>query len=75
MTKEILHSRMTNTIILLKGALVIENEVDRPMFSALKGVGINMAMLPRETLYVLQDGVTIELRDRVGHALQVMSKQ
>ena len=50
-------SRMTNTIVLLEGALVIENEADKPTVSALKGVWINMAALPQETLYVLQDKV------------------
>lgn len=45
------------------------------MVSALKGVGINMVVLPRETLYVLEDGVTIELRAREGHMLQVLSEQ
>ena len=34
------------------------------MASVLKGVGINMATLPWETLYVLQDGVIVELRAR-----------
>lgn len=45
------------------------------MVSGLKGLRINMDALPRETLYVLQDGVTIELRAREGHVLQVMSEQ
>jgi len=74
-TEEMLHARTTNTIMLPKGALVTENEVDRPMVSALKRVGRNMATLPQEMLYVLQDGVTVELRAREGCALQVMSEQ
>ena len=65
---------MTNTIVLPEGALVIENEADRPMVSGLKGIGINMAALTWETLYVLQDGVTVELRAKEGCALQVMSE-
>ena len=56
-----LHARMTNTILLLEGALVTENEVERPMVGGLKGIEINMVVLPQETLYVLQDGVTTEL--------------
>lgn len=73
-TEEMLCARMTNTIVFPEGALVTQNETDRAMVSALKGVGINMAALPRETLYVLQDRVTVELRAREGHALQVMSE-
>lgn len=60
MVEEMLCVGMTNTIVLPKGALVIENESDRPTVSVFKGVGINMVVLPRETLYVLQDSVTIE---------------
>ena len=66
---------LTNTIVLPEGALAIENEAIRPMVSALKGVGINMVALPLDMLYVLQDGVTIELRAREGCALQVMNEQ
>ena len=64
--EEIMCARMTNTIVLPKGALVIENEANRPMVIALKGVRINMATLPRETLYVLQDEVTVEVCYREG---------
>lgn len=53
---------MTNAILLPDGALTTENEVERPMVSSLKGVGLNMATLPLETLNLLQDGVTVELR-------------
>lgn len=52
-TEEMLRACMTNTIVLPKGALVTENEADRPMVSRLKGIGINMVALPWETLYVL----------------------
>lgn len=71
--EEILCARMTNTIMLPEGALVTENEVDKPMVSKLKGIGLNMVALPQEMLYVLQDGVTTELRAREGRTLQVMS--
>ena len=70
--EELLRTRMTNTIVLPEGALVTENEVDRPMVNVLKGVKINMVVLRRETLYVLQDGVIAELRAREVRALQVM---
>lgn len=69
------HARMINTIVLPNGALVIENKVDSPMVNTLKGVGINMATLPWETLYVLQDRVTTKLSAREGHALEVLSEQ
>ena len=49
---------MTNTTVLLDGALVTENEGDMPMVSRLKGIELNIVELPRETLYILQDGVT-----------------
>ena len=51
--KEMLCAHMTNAIVLLEGALVIENEADRPTVSVLKGVGINMVVLPWEMLYVV----------------------
>ncbi len=73
--EEMLRTRVTNTIVLPDGALTTENEADRPMVSSLKGVGLNMAVLPRETLHLLQDGVTAELRARESRALQVMSEQ
>ena len=44
--KEMLCACMTNTIVLPEGALVTENEADRPMVSAMKGVGINLVSLP-----------------------------
>ena len=64
-----LRAQVTNTIVLPEGALVKTNEVDMPMVSAFKGIDINMVALPRETLYVLQDGITVELRARESHAL------
>jgi len=33
---------------------------------------MNLATVPRETLYQLQDGVTVGLRAREGHTLQVL---
>jgi len=73
--EEMLHARMTNTIVLPDGALITENEVDRPMVSNLKGIGLNVVMLPLEMLYILLDGVTIELRARESHTIQVMSEK
>ena len=48
--KEMLSTKMTNTIVLPDGALIVENEADRAMFNILKGVELNMATLPQETL-------------------------
>lgn len=45
-TAKMLCTRVTNVILLQDGALTIENEANRPMVSSLKGVGLNMAMLP-----------------------------
>jgi len=59
--EQMLCARTTNTIMLPEWALVITNEADRPTISALKGIRINMATLPWETLYILQDGITAEL--------------
>lgn len=73
--KEMLRTRMTSTIVLLDGALITESEADRPMVRSLKGIGLNMAVLPQETLDILQDGVTAELRSRESYALQVMSEK
>lgn len=72
--EETLCTGTTNTIVLLEGALVVVNEVDRPMVSTLKGIGINMVSLPREKLHVLQDGIILELRASESYALQVLSE-
>lgn len=72
---EMLCTRVNNVILLPDGALTTENEVDMPMISSLKGVGLNMAMLPQEMLHLLQDGVTGELRAQESRTLQVMSEQ
>jgi len=73
--EEMSHANTTNTIVPPEGTLVTKNEADRPMVNALKGVGINMATLLREMLYVLQDGVTVELWAKKNHALQVISEK
>lgn len=62
-------------IVLADGALTTEMKADRPVVSSLKEVGLNMANLPWETLYLLQDGVTAKLQARESRALQVMSEQ
>jgi len=52
--EEMLHTRVTKTIMLPDGALTTEQEVERPMVRSLKGLGLNMAVIPWETLYLLQ---------------------
>lgn len=73
--EEMLPTRVTNTVLLPNGVLTTENEANMPMVSSLKWVGLNMVVLPRETLYLLQDGVTVKLWARECHTLQVMSEQ
>lgn len=48
--KEMPHARMTNIIMLPDGALITENEADTPMVNGLKGIILNVAALPRDTL-------------------------
>lgn len=65
----------TNIIVLSEGELVTKNEADRSTISAQKGIRINMVVLPRETLYIMQDGITIELWARESCVLQLLSEQ
>ena len=48
-----LRVKASSVIVLPDGALTMENEVDKPTVSTLKGVGLNLAMLPGEVLYLL----------------------
>ena len=59
--KEMLRTRVTNMIVIPDGVLITKKEAKRAIVSSLKGVGLNMAALPHETLYLFQDGVTAEL--------------
>lgn len=60
---------MDNPFVLLKGAQVAASEGDFAAMSSMKGVGLNLAALPREILYQMQDGVIVELRAREGHMI------
>lgn len=60
-TEEMFCTMVTKTIVLQDGALIMEQEADRPMVSSLKGVGLSMVVLPQKGLYLLQDGVTTQL--------------
>jgi len=70
-----LHVWIMSTIVLSEGALVISNEADKPLVSTLKGLSVNLVSLPRDILYVLQNGITAELRARESRALQFLSEQ
>lgn len=66
---EMVRAKVSSVIMLLDGALTIKNEADRPTVRALKGVGLNLVVLPSEVLHLLQDGVITKLRAREHHAL------
>lgn len=66
---------MVNTVVLPEGALTIEKEDDRAIVGKIKRLGLNLASLPRDTLYQLQNGITIELHAREGCTIQVLSEQ
>jgi len=52
-TKEMLRTRVTNTIVLPEGALTTEKEANKLVVNSLKGVEWNMVALSWETLYLL----------------------
>ncbi len=60
---------MTKNFMFPKGALVVANEVDRAIMGGIKDLSLNLAALPLEAMYQLQDGVIAELRAREGHVL------
>lgn len=62
-------------IVLSYGALTTQTEADKPTISALKIVGLNLAVLPNEAIYLLRDSVIVELWAREQCALQVISEQ
>ena len=51
--EQMLCTWMENTIVLLEGVLVAANETDRFVVNMIKGLGLNLATLPRESLYLL----------------------
>lgn len=69
-----LHAKVSSMIVMPDGALTMENESERPTIIVIKGVGLNLVVLPREALHLLQDGVIVELRTHENRALQVTSK-
>lgn len=73
--EQMLCARMANTIMLPEGVLVSLDVMDRMMVSMTKGFGLNLATLPWETLYHLQDGITTELHARKNCTIHVLSEQ
>lgn len=48
--EQMLRAKMTNTITLSDGALVLENTMEQVMVNTMKGIGLNLVSLPHETL-------------------------
>jgi len=67
--EKIVRACKSNTLVLPEGIISAEAEGD------MSGWGLNLAALPRETLYQLEEGITAELRTREGHTLQSLSEQ
>lgn len=57
---------MDNTIVLPEGALIVESTEDRGVVGRIKGLGLKLATLPRDTLYQLEDEAITELHVREG---------
>jgi len=55
--------------VLPEEAILAEAEGD------IRGWGLNLAALPRETIHQLQGGVIAKIRAREGHTLQILSEQ
>jgi len=73
--EKMLHTQMENTIVLLEGALIAVNETNRFAVNMIKCLRLNLATLSQETLYLLQDGIMVELHARESRAIQVLNKQ
>ena len=60
-TEQLLWAKMENTIALPEGEMIADNMENRATMSRIKGLGLNLAALPWDILYQLQDGATKEL--------------
>lgn len=69
------HVRMVKIIVFPEGALVSSNVMDQMSLNMMKYIALNLAALPREMLYHLQDGITAELQARESCAIQVLSEK
>ena len=65
---------MANTIVLPEGALTLENEIDKATVGRIKGLGFNLVALPRETLYLLQDGTELCARESMRSKFSVSKR-
>lgn len=70
-----LHMKASSALVLPDRAQTTKNEADRLTISALEGVGLNLAALPREVLHLFQDGVIAELRPSEHRALEVINEK
>lgn len=61
--------------MLSKGELIVDNMDDGAIVRWNKGLGLNLATLPWDILYQLQDGATTELCAREGCIVQILSEQ
>jgi len=66
--EQMVHTQKMNTLALLTSVVLVETEGDVHSWE------LNMAALPRETLYQLQDGVITEHCAREGCALQILTE-
>ena len=73
--KQLLWAKMVNVVTLPEGSLIADNMEDRAAVGWIKGLGLNLAALPRDILYQLQDRMTTELCVREGRAVQMLSEQ
>jgi len=51
--EQLLREKLANTIVLLEGALTVESTEDRAAVGRIKGLGLNLAAFPWDTLYQL----------------------
>ena len=66
---------MANTVVLPEGALTADSMENRVAVGQIKGLGLNLATLPWDILYQLQDRVITELRTREGRVEQMLNEQ
>lgn len=61
-------------VVLPNGTLTTEAEVDRATVSAIKKFGLNLVVLPSESLHTLLDGVIMEIQAWEQCALNVINE-
>lgn len=68
-------ARMENKTVLPEGALITVNDIDIFLVNMIKGLGLSLDALPRETLYLLQDAITLEMCARESFTIQILSEK